>query len=945
LTWSTRVTTWYFSQMGVDPAELPAGVVTFLFTDIGGSTRLLQRWGDEWSALLDRHRQIVRDAVAKHDGVEVRTEGDSFFVAFADPVDAVLATADAQAAMTAEAWPAEGAVSIRAGLHTGYAVPQDGDYVALPVHQAARVASAAYAGQTLVSESTQRAVSGRLPSHLDLVDLGTHRLKDFDVPQALFELRWPGAFDAFPPLETSWRGETNLPLQRTSFIGRHYDVQSVIEMFDSTRIVTITGPGGAGKTRLSVQVGAAMLDGSGDGVWLTELATVSEPSDVPVAVATALAVSTERDRPIADALVDGLRNRRIMLLVDNCEHVITACASLIDLIVRTCPQVYVLATSRQPLGVEGERLYRLSPLGVPPDDPGMTPDEALDFESVQLFVERARAHQPNFVLDAASVPAVTSICRRLEGMPLAIELAAARTRSLPPQSIDEALDDQFQLLTGGHRLAQPRQQSMRAMVDWSYALLTEDERWSFDTLAAFTGGWDLDAAKTVAAEDAAHALDRLASLVDQSLVQAEIRGSDVRYSMLEVVRQYAAERLAQRGDYENAAVRRRHRTYYLDLVERARRELDTAAQQSWLERLDVESANLRAAFSDALDDRDGGRHALRFTAALARYWLMRGRAVEGMGYAERALAKPTVGDVAAERAAALLALASLNSRSGNFARAQALIGEVLDIRGALDDDAGCAEALNDLAWLATRRDDYATARGYAERALALLGDADRPHLRGRIHATLGDMTERVDLHAGREHFELARRYFDQVGDRGASTRVLNNLGLIDLSLGDLSSARQALEQCLTTFSEMQDAAAVPTVLSNLGLIALEERDYPRALELFSRGLTLGHRTRDKELMVYTVLGTAIAVAALGDPQLGGVLHGAVDTLADDLGMVLDHLESTLRDRSIAELRLALGDSGFEEATEEGRSLSIEDAVERALGAAERSGSATVPGQR
>jgi predicted ATPase/class 3 adenylate cyclase/Tfp pilus assembly protein PilF len=911
---------------------LPSGAVTFLFTDIAGSTRLFQRWGEQWADLLYRHQEVIRLAVTAHGGVEVRTEGDSFFVAFSNPVEAVLATAEAQAALAAQDWPDHGVIRIRAGLHIGYATPQAGDYVALAVHQAARVSKAAHPGQTLLSEACASSVRMALPSTLSLISLGTHRLKDFDIPLELFEVNGPGLASDFPPLETAWRGETNFPLQRTSFVGREHDTEQVRAILEHARLVTVTGPGGVGKTRLALHTATSMLTGAGDGVWLVELASLTDPRLVAAAVARAFGVPEDPDQPIVDTLVAWLRSRRLLIVLDNCEHVVEGCAELVDSILRTCPTVDFLATSRQPLEVEGEHVYRLSPLGLPPDDPTMPSDEATEFEAVQLFVERARAHQPAFTLDALTVQAVTSICRRLEGVPLAIELAAARLRSLSIDTIDARLDDQFRLLTGGHRFALPRQQTLRALVDWSYNLLDDDERALLRTLAVFSGGWTLEAAEAVAAAPDSgelEVLDLLTSLVDKSLVQAESRGSDVRYGMLEIVRQYAEQQLIERGDAAVTGVRRSHRDFYLTVAERARQEMDTGAQRLWLDRLDVEDSNLRTAMQFSFDDAEGAAPALRLLAALCRFWVMRGRAVEGMEQATAVLGRadaPT-----AERAAALVAVANLYNRAGDFAGASQLLDEALAVRRQLDDDVGCAEALNDLAWLATRRGDYASARAAGQEALQLADTAEAgAHLRGRIHATLGDLVEREDLLAGRVHFEQARRYFEEVGDRGASARVLNNLGLIDLSLGDHLASRRALEECLSIFSDLQDAAALPTVLSNLGLIAIEEREFERAQDLFTRGLTLGHRTLDKELMVYTLLGLAMAAGGLGDSHRGAVLHGAVDTLSTDVGMALDALEARLRQRSQEELRLAMGETEFAEAHTAGASLALDDAVAFAL---------------
>jgi predicted ATPase/class 3 adenylate cyclase len=914
------------------PGSLPSGAVTFLFTDIGGSTRLFQRWGDEWAGLLFRHQEVIRRAITAHDGVEVRTEGDSFFVAFGDPVEAVIAIAEAQATLAAQDWPTDGVIRIRAGLHTGYATPQAGDYVALAVHQAARVAKAAHPGQTLLSEACARSVATALPKTLSLTSLGTHRLKDFDIPLELFEVNGPGLASEFPPLDTAWRGETNFPLQRTSFVGREHDTERVRALVDIARLVTVSGPGGVGKTRLVLHAATSMLTGAGDGVWLIELASVTDGRLVAAAVARALGIDEDPDRPVLDTVVSWLQARRMLLVLDNCEHLVEGCAEFADRVLRTCPQVDIIATSRQPLEVEGEYVYRLSPLGLPPDDPSTPVEEATEFEAVQLFVERAHAHQPAFVMDESTVGAVTSICRRLEGVPLAIELAAARLRSLSIDTIDARLDDQFRLLTGGHRFALPRQQTLRALVDWSYNLLDDDERGLLRTLAAFSGGWTLEAAEAVAVDlerSDVEILDLLTSLVDKSLVQAESRGSDVRYGMLEIVRQYAVQQLAGLADDDIRAVQTRHRDYYLGLAEQARREMDTSAQRPWLDRLDAEDSNLRAALTFSLSDEAGIVPALRLLAALCRYWVMRGRAVEGMEQASAVLERAS--EQAVERASALVAVANLHNRAGDFVGAGSLLDEALAIRRGVGDDVGCAEALNDMAWLATRRGDYATAHECGAESLQLAQKAGAgAHLLGRIHATLGDLIERDDLLAGRVHFEEARRFFEQVGDRGASARVLNNLGLIDLSLGDPAASRRALEECLSIFSDLQDAAALPTVLSNLGLIAIEERDFEHAQDFFTRGLTLGHRTSDKELMVYTLLGLAMAAGGLGESHRGAVLHGAVDSLSADVGMALDALESRLQERSQQELMTALGAAAYDEAHSAGAALALDDAVAFAL---------------
>ena len=923
---------WGAIMAGGAAATLPAGVVTFLFTDIAGSTRLFQRWRDAWPALLGEHDRIVTSAFSAYGGCVVSHEGDGYLAVFDRATAAVEAAAQLQRDLAAYSWPADGTIRVRVGIHTGYALPHDGGYVSLAVHQAARVVAAAHPGQVLLTEATVDALAGGTSPRWSLEPLGAHRLKDFDVPQPLFELTGPGLPSGFPPVPGVWRGANNLPLPRTSFVGRARDTEQVRSLLATSRLVTVVGPGGAGKTRLAVQVGASVLDGSGDGVWLVELATVTDAALVAAAVMRALGIEEQRNREYVDTLVDAVRERRLLLVFDNCEHLVDACAAVVDRLLTACPDVVVLATSRQPLDVDGEQLYRLPSLGLPPTGLPLTPEEALGFEAVQLFVERARAHQPSFELTDAEVGTVAAICRRLEGVPLAIELAAARLRSLPLPAIAARLDDQLALLVGSQRTLSPRQQTVRALVDWSYDLLDTDEQRLLRRLAVFAGGWSLDAATAVAGDDGGseHAmLDRLSSLVDKSLVQAEAIGGDVRYSLLETVRQYAAARMHADEPDQVVIVQHRHRDHFLQVAEQARVELNTRAQRRWLERLDLEDGNLRAALGFTVTDTEGAVLALRFVAALSSYWVMRGRAAEGMQHADRVLAFADT-DATSERAGALTGVAAMLIRSGDFARARALLDEGLRIARQCGDARRAAIALNDLAWLANRREDLAGARSLAEEALALAETHGETHLAGRIHATLGDLEERYDdLVTGRAHFEEARRRFDAAGDIVGSAKMLNNLGLIDLAVGDRAGARSALEACLAIFSELQDAASLPTVLSNLGLIAVEDGDHDRATELFVRGLRLGYRARDKELMVYTTLGLALAAGGAGDVERAATLHGIADALAAELAMSLDSLEAGLRANAQEQLQVEAA-TVWDEAYARGLAMDIDRAVDFAL---------------
>jgi len=909
-----------------EDSGLPTGTVTFVFTDIGGSTRLFRQTGARWPALLARHDHLLTAAFDAGNGRVLSHDGDGYFVAFQSADDAVRAVVQAQRSMLAEPWPADAIIRVRAGVHTGYAIPRDGDYVALAVHQAARVAAAAHPGQTLLTEPVLEAMSAPPPVGVVAEPLGMHRLKDFEVAQGLFELRLDGA-EPFPPLSSLWRGANNLPLPRTSFVGRAHDQEQVRALLTASRLVTIVGTGGAGKTRLATQVAAGLLDGTGDGVWLVELAGVADAPTVPLAVTRTLNLPEDTGREPLDSLVDRLQAKRLLIILDNCEHLIDACAELADTLLARCAGIHILATSRQPLNVAGEQLYRLEPLGTPPDTMAVNLDEATRFEAIELFAERASLHNPRFVLDDDSLPAVSALCRRLEGLPLALELAAARLRTLPVEVVASRLDDQMDLLVGSQRGVEPRQRTVAAAIDWSFGLLTAAEQ-QLLVAQSVHRGWSLDAAVAVAADD----LDRgtvellLDSLVEQSLVQAESVGGEVRYSLLEPTRQYAERRRRADADADAAAVQR-HMEFYLDLCETARREIYTTQQRRWLEQLDLEDANLQAARDAALADPAGATLALRFTAALASYWVMRGRVVEGLRYADRALEGGDHHRVTTERAEATVGTAAMLTRAGQHGRARELLTTAAAAFEALGNARGRATALNDLAWLASRHGNLDHAVSLAETAQTLISETDEPQLAGRIHATLGDVAERRgDLDRSRAEMQRSQQLFDQVGDRIGSAKMLNNLGLLDLMLGDYAAGRRSLEACLTLFSEMQDAASLPTVLVNLGLIAVADRDVERGTELFTQGLRLGHRMADTELVSYAVLGLAMVAECDGADERAAELHGVTDALLAQLQMELDALEERLRQLSLARLVERHGADAVEAWRETGRRRDIDHTI-------------------
>jgi len=588
--------------------DVPAGNVAFLFTDVEGSTSLLQHLGDSYDDVLLEHNRLLREVWSAHGGYEVSTEGDAFFVSFADPDAALSAARDAQLAIARATWPDGCELRVRMGLHRGEARVYDGDYVGLAVHQAARIASAAHGGQVILSEDIQRAASG----DVSFIDLGPHRLKDLAQPIRLYQLAGQDLPSEFPPPRTLTVLPNNFPLQLTTFVGRTDDIAGLRGAIAGSRLVTLTGAGGVGKTRLALQVAADVLDEFPDGAWLVDLAPLADPDLLASALAVALGVREQPGRDLVRTLCDHLRSRRTLILLDNCEHLIDVCAKLVHEILSVCADVHVLTTSREALNLPGEVAWRLRSLTLPPVDPSSSLATFARTEAIRLFVQRTRAVRPDYELTDENVAAIAQICRRLDGLPLAMELAAARMRSMSAHEIAERLDDRFRLLTGGSRSSLPRQRTLEATVSWSYDLLSEVERLLFERLSVFAGGWTIESADAVCSDDELESLDiadMLAVLVDRSLVvPEETADGRTRYRMLETLRQFGRDRLLEAG--EASSIRSRHLAWAVELAERSPPQTGNLAPPEML----VEEDNLRIALEWAAETEDH-RSGLRILAA------------------------------------------------------------------------------------------------------------------------------------------------------------------------------------------------------------------------------------------------------------------------------------------------------------------------------------------
>lgn len=622
-----------------DGFSLPAGTVTFLLADVEGSVR---RWEEDQKAMakdMARFPKIIDAAVGKHDGVRRvgQGEGDSVLVAFAQASDALVCALAIQRTLASELPH----IRLRMALHTGESQRRDvAHYFDPAINRCARLRDIGHGGQILLSRTTYDLVVERIPEGAWLWDLGSHRLRDLARPEDVFQLCHSDLDEEFPPLRSLDALPNNLPVQLTSFIGREAAIADVERLLSESRAITLTGSGGCGKTRLAVQVAAVILDRFPDGVWWVDLAPVADPNLVPSAVVDVLSIRDALMPSLTEAIKDHLRDRRALILLDNCEHLVDACASLATAILTACPSVAIVATSRETLGIEGEVAFRVPSLTLPEETAPARIDALSQYEAVALFIDRAARARPNFRVSNENAPGVAEICHRLDGIPLAIELAAARVRMLSIDQICSGLTDVFHLLAGGSRTALPRQQTLLASVDWSYGLLSEEERILLHRLSIFAGGFGLDAAEAVCAGGAIDpygVLELLSSLMDRSLVQADEMGDEIRYRLLETIRQYARRKLAESKEASEA--RARHLGYYADLAERAAPELQGPDSIEWLSRLDTEIDNIRAALDWSAVSNDG-EVGLRLCAAIFFYWDVRGLSREGRDRFETLLMQP-----------------------------------------------------------------------------------------------------------------------------------------------------------------------------------------------------------------------------------------------------------------------------------------------------------------
>ncbi len=894
----------------------PTGTVTLLFTDIEASTQHWEEQREAMRAALRRHDEIVRACVEGRGGHVFKMVGDACYAAFWRASDAVAAALDAQRALNAEDWSAVGELKVRMALHTGATDERDGDYFGPVVNRIARLLNTAHGHQVVLSGATALLLRGVMPDEAELLDLGQHHLKDLVDPEHVWQLRAPGLHQGFPPLRSLGSMPNNLPRQVTPLVGREEVLHEIKGLIEHAPLVTIVGSGGVGKTRAALQAGADLLDGSGDGVWFVELAPLSDRKLLASAVAAALGLREPSDGPVLEMLVAHLAPKRLLLILDNCEHLIEEAATIAHAILRRCPNVRLIATSREALGVGGEAVYAIPPLPVPPPE-GCTAEGVLGYGAVLLFVERGRAADRHFELSDANAATVGEIVRRLDGLPLAIELAAARLKALGIDDVAKRLGRKLAMLTSGNRAAPARQQTMRATIEWSYELLSADEKRFFRSFAVFAGGGSLDAIVRCAANagvDETAALDLLASLVDKSLVQAE-RNAGRRYRLLESTREFAAEELVAQGDWSAAA--RAHALAFLDLAEELERSRLETPEQEWRRRTAPDVDNWRTALEWSLGGEDRAI-GLRLLLALQHVWFL--------PLSERrrwlAISREAIDDdiPASTRAQIDLYEAQLYAVSYRWDKVFDVARRAEEAFTALGDQLSAAQSQRYVGYALTRLGRYSEGEAWLQMALQVYRERNEDRATAGILHDIGDArNEMGDIAGARAYYDEAQRMYKAADAHESAIGILRNLAEAEFRAGD---ARTALELALEALTFDRESKNRFHIISDLLNITAYEISLGAFNEAKAHGLEALTLARSGEMDVYFALAAQhLAVnAALqpgGDPARAARLLGYAENRLSALNVRLGHTEQQGCDAAFVALRAEFESAQLTRLREEG----------------------------
>ena len=952
--------------------DKPTGKVTFLFTDIEGSTRLAQEFPDILQSALERHHSILQKAIESNNGFIFEIVGDAFCSAFEKAEDAVKAAVDAQTDLSNEKWN-DFKIKIRIGIHSGNAEWNGKTYMGyIVLARTARVMSAAYGEQILISKDAYELCISKPGfgneeggSNISFRDLGERRLKDVIEPIRLFQVASKELKEEFPPLMTLDARPNNLPVQLSGFIGRVDEIKHAKKLLKDNRLLTLTGAGGLGKTRFSLQAAADLIDDFANGVWFVELAAVSDPVFLPITIINDLGLKEEQKKSPEETLTGHLKDKEILIILDNCEQIIESCAKLTENLLLTCPKLKVIATSREALNCKGEQTYRIMPLTQPDPNHKNTPEQLTQYESVRLFIERALAVNPKFRVTNENAAALAEVCFRLDGIPLALELAATRTKILSIEKIHERLDNRFNLLTGGKRTALPRQQTLRALIDWSYDLLSENEKILWSRLSVFTGGWTLDAAEEICSDETISKndiLDLLSQLTEKSVIIYDDKKD--RYRILESLKQYGIEKLSDGNE-----IFIKHLNYFLELSEKAKPELLGENTKFWMHKIEADHSNFISAIEWSVRNVNKEK-GMNTASALGRFWNITGQYSTGIRLIEIILESAGTSGISS-KINVLKWIGSFKSFQGDYEQAKKYYEESLVICKEIGDKSGIAGSLHNQGNVALSQGDYEKAKKYYEESLAIYKEiGDKTGIASPIFSLGYLALNQGDYEQAKKYFEESLIIKKEIGNKDGISRAIVNLGNVAYYKGDYELAKKYYKECLHICKEIGFKIGIAASISNLGNVASNQGDYEQAKKYFEESLyirkeigskngiaesinNLGNVAYDQgdyklakklfkeSLSIYKEIGYKIGMAdsinylgnaayRLGDFEKAIKLLSAAEKELESMGAVLDKKEQKLKDENIAKLHEQLSDEEFDKFLEDGRKMTLEEAVQLAV---------------
>ena len=913
---------------------LPFGTVTFLFTDIESSTKLWERYPEAMKVALAKHDSIMKDTIESNNGQIIKTTGDGVHAVFATVIDSINAALDAQRKFqTSEIFPdSDFPLRVRMGIHTGEAELRDGDYYGGTLNRAARIMSVAHGGQTLISETTLQIAREHLPKDVSVLDLGQHHLKGLSSAEHIHQVSTPELESVFPALRSQIQRTDNIPTQLTSFVGRGRELTEASSRLEGARLLTLIGPGGTGKTRLSIQLGRQLLSGYKDGVWLVELAPISDPSLILRTIASVFEIGEVAGVPFKTLVHDFLREKHLLLILDNCEHLVEASARVADELLHVAPNIKVIASSREALGISGETVYRVPSLSMP-EQAEVTKAAVEKFESVQLFMERANAAYRKFQLTDENASSVAQICSRLDGIPLAIELAASRITVFSPEQIAKRLDDRFKLLTGGSRTALPRQQTLRALIDWSYDLLSEDERALLRRLSVFAGGWTFEAAETVC--NNVDVFEHLPQLANKSLVTVNDEGDEPRYFLLETIRQYARDKLLEQG--EGQGTRDRHLAYFLDMAETAQAEILTKEKElDWINRLKMEYDNIRTATEWGLSN--DPLAVARIVYSLSSLMVVLSSTSEGHRWGEKALKEiDNAGENKTDqekliRARLLVSMGIMSFAMGDNQTSRSEAREASPILRKLGDKRALAIALGFQCGACILTGHKEEAIEVFEEALVLAEELGDKYILGTVLSAGSrvDVFAKGDFSKAVGHLAEAAELLKEHGNRWSYGITMFGFGNLYLTQRNFEKAREHYKIAMQTVQELGSIRNVNMIKSDLAHILRYEGKFAEALSAYHETIKDWQRMGHRAAIAHQLECIAFINKATEQTEKAARLFGMAEALRQRIGIDMTTQERKDYEKEVAELKANMDEKEFASLWTEGRSMTMDEAMELAL---------------